>query len=153
MIKADRILFPCDLSDNSLKVLPYVMSMAEKYSSRIFLLYVDELHEWGGHFIPHPSLDRLRDQALEVAGQAMNKMCEEKLKGCPRFEKRIVSGDAATEILNFIKSERIDLVIMGTHGRKGMEHTIFGSVAENVVKRSPVPVLVVNPHTVGQSDT
>lgn len=152
MIKADRILFPCDLTDNSLKVLPYVMSMAEKYGSRIFLLYVDELHEWGGHFIPHPSLDRLRNQALEAAGEAMNKMCEEKLKGCPHFEKRVVSGYAATEILKFIKREHIDLVIIGTHGRKGMEHAIFGSVAENVVKKSPVPVLVVNPYTLSQSE-
>jgi nucleotide-binding universal stress UspA family protein len=39
------------------------------------------------------------------------------------------------------------MVVMGTHGRKGMDHAIFGSVAENVVKKSPVPVLVVNPHT------
>jgi nucleotide-binding universal stress UspA family protein len=37
---------------------------------------------------------------------------------------------------------------MGTHGRKGMNYTLFGSVAENVVKRSPVPVMVVNPYTV-----
>jgi nucleotide-binding universal stress UspA family protein len=37
---------------------------------------------------------------------------------------------------------------MGTHGRKGLEHAIFGSVAENVVKKSPVPVLIVNPHKV-----
>jgi nucleotide-binding universal stress UspA family protein len=152
MLKVDRILFPCDLTENSLKVLPHVLTMADKYGSKIFLLYVDELHEWGGHFIPHPSLDALRDQALDVAGKLMNKMCEEKLQGCPHFEKRLISGDAATEILKFIESERIDLVIMGTHGRKGMEHTIFGSVAENVVKRSPVPVLVVNPHTVGQND-
>ncbi len=76
----------------------------------------------------------------------MNKVCEEQLQDCPNFQKRIVSGDPATAILKAIDSEGIDLVIMGTNGRKGLEHTIFGSVAENVVKKSPVPVLVVNPY-------
>jgi nucleotide-binding universal stress UspA family protein len=60
----------------------------------------------------------------------------------------IVSGDPATKILASIEPEGIDLVVLGTHGRRGLEHTIFGSVAENVVKQSPVPVLVVNPHKV-----
>jgi len=50
------------------------------------------------------------------------------------------------EILKTIDSEGIDLVIMGTHGRKGLKYVFFGSVAENVVKRSPVPVLTINPY-------
>lgn len=70
------------------------------------------------------------------------------MKSCPNFQKKIVSGDPAGEILKTIESDGIDMVIMGTHGRKGLEHTIFGSVAENVVKKSPVPVLVVNPYTI-----
>jgi nucleotide-binding universal stress UspA family protein len=52
-----------------------------------------------------------------------------------------------TVILNVIENEDVDLVIVGTHGRKGLEHTVFGSVAENVVRRSPVPVLTINPYT------
>jgi nucleotide-binding universal stress UspA family protein len=60
----------------------------------------------------------------------------------------VVSGDAATEIVKTIEAEGADLVVTGTHGRKGMEHAIFGSVAENVVKKSPVPVLVVDPYKI-----
>ncbi len=55
-------------------------------------------------------------------------------------------GDPAIEILETIESEGIDLVIMGTHGRKGLEHAIFGSVAEHVVQESPVPMLIIKPH-------
>jgi nucleotide-binding universal stress UspA family protein len=76
----------------------------------------------------------------------MDRICEEKLQGCPNFQRRIVSGEPAVEILKTIESEGMDLVVMGTHGRKGLEHTIFGSVVENVVKKSPVPVLVINPY-------
>jgi len=149
MERAEKILFPCDFTENASKILPYVLSMAEKYNSQVYILYVDDLHKWGGHFIPHTSLETLRQESLKAAGKAMDKICEEELQSCPNFQRKIVSGDPAAEILKFIESEDIDIVVMGTHGRKGMEHTIFGSVAENVVKKSPIPVLVVNPYKVG----
>jgi len=57
-----------------------------------------------------------------------------------------VAGDAAEKIIEYIGDQHIDLVIMGTHGRKGMDKIIFGSVAERVVKTSPVPAMVVNPY-------
>ena len=55
-------------------------------------------------------------------------------------------NDTGKVIRSASGGDGIDLVIVGTHGRKGVEHTIFGSVAENVVKKSPVPVLVINPY-------
>jgi nucleotide-binding universal stress UspA family protein len=60
----------------------------------------------------------------------------------------VVAGDPSEEILNYIGTHGIDLVVMGTHGRKGLDKVIFGSVAERVVKSSPVPVMVVNPFKV-----
>ena len=75
------------------------------------------------------------------------------MQSWPNFKRRIASGDPVTEILKTIESEGIDLVIMGTHGRKGLEHTMFGSVAENVVKKSPVPVLIVNPYKLKSAST
>jgi nucleotide-binding universal stress UspA family protein len=147
MIKTNKVLFPCDLTENSSKVLPYVLSIAEKYNSQIYLLHVvQDLLRWGNVFIPHGSTEVYQKEAMQGAEKAMNRVCEEGLKGCPNFKRMIVSGDPASKILETIQSEGIDLVVMGTHGRKGLEHTIFGSVAENVVKKSPVPVLTVNPY-------
>jgi nucleotide-binding universal stress UspA family protein len=60
----------------------------------------------------------------------------------------VVAGDASEEIINYIEDQQIDLVVMGTHGRKGMDKIMFGSVAERVLKLSPVPVMVVNPHKI-----
>lgn len=148
MVEVKKILFPCDFTESSFKVLPFVVSMAEQYDSQVYILHVEDLHEWGGHFIPHTSLDSLRQEALAAAEKAMNKVCEEQMQACPSFQRKIVSGDPATEILKTIESEDIDLVVMGTHGRKGLEERIFGSVAENVVKKSTAPVLVVNPYKV-----
>jgi len=147
MVKMDKILFPSDLREHSLKILPYVLSMSEKYNGTIYLLHViDDISKWGGFYIPHISLDLYQKEAMETAEKFMDKACEQQMKSCPNFERRILSGDAATEILKTIDSDAIDLVVMGTHGSKGLEHAIFGSVAEKVVKNSPVPVLTVNPY-------
>ena len=150
MMEIKKILFPCDLTESSSKMLPYVLSLSEKYNSMIYLFHViQELDTWGSDYIddvPHVVLDKFQQEASEGAEKAMDRVCNEQLQGCPNFQRKIISGDPATEILKMIESEGIDLVVMGTHGRKGLEHTIFGSVAENVVKKSPVPVLTVNPH-------
>jgi nucleotide-binding universal stress UspA family protein len=150
MVKIQKILFPIDLTDNSSKVFPYVLSLSEKYGSEICLLHVvEDFAKWvGGIYIPHIPLEQYREDALNGAEKALGKVCEKQLQGCPSFQKKIVYGDPAQEILNAIESEKIDLVVMGTHGRKGLEHVIFGSVARNVVRRSSVPVLTVNPYKV-----
>jgi nucleotide-binding universal stress UspA family protein len=147
MTEVKKILFPIDLTDNSTKILPYVLSMAEKFGSQIYLFHVvQDLQRWGNFFIPHSSTEVYQKEAKEGAEKAMNKVCEKQLQSCPNFKRVIVSGDPAHKILETIESEGIDMVVMGTHGRKGLEHAIFGSVAENVVKKSPVPVLTVNPY-------
>ena len=147
MIEIKKILFPLDLTENSSKILPYVLSVSEKYNSQIYLLHVvQDLNKWGKLYVPHPSMDKFQEEAIKNAKKAMDKICENQLQSCPNFQKRVVSGDTVDEILKIIESESIDLLIMGTHGRKGLEHVIFGSVAENVVKKSPVPVLSINPY-------
>ena len=147
MVEIKKILFPYDLSENALKIVPYVLSVSEAYNSTICLLHVvDLLDKWDNVFIHHASMDAFEKKALEAAEDALRKICEEHFQGRPNFQKRIVSGVPATEILRTIDSEDIDLVIMGTHGRKGLEHIIFGSVVENVIKKSPVPVLTINPY-------
>ena len=75
-------------------------------------------------------------------------MCITELRGLSNAQQRVIVGDPASEILKFIDAEGIDLVIMGTYGRKGMDETIFGSVADNVIKLSPVPVMIINPYRI-----
>ena len=153
MLAIKKILFPCDVTENSSKILPYVLSVSEKYDSTIYLLHVvPDLLKWAKEYIshtsPYASLDMFKKEALEGAEKAMDRVCEEQLQSCPNFQRRVVSGDPATEILKTIETEDMDMVIMGTHGRKGLEHIILGSVAENVVRKSAVPVMTINPYKV-----
>ncbi len=145
MINIEKILFPCDLTENAAKILPYVLSIREKYHARIYLLFVvEDLPLF--HPIPYVSTGWDQEEILADAKNAVDLFCEEHLQGCPDFTKLIFSGDPAPAILKMIDSKNIDLVVMGSHGRKGLEETIFGSVAENVLKRSSAPVLTVNPY-------
>jgi nucleotide-binding universal stress UspA family protein len=147
MLKIDKILFPSELREYSLKILPYVISMSEKFNSKIYLLHViEDFSKWGGFYIPHISLDVYQKEAMEAAEKLMDRVCRDQMQGCPDFQRIILSGNPASQILKTIDSEAIDLVVMGTHGYKGLEHAIFGSVAEKVVKNSAVPVLTINPY-------
>ena len=147
MVEIKNVLFPCDFTENSAKVFPYVQEVSEKWGCSVVLFHVVEgLSKWAFGYVPHLSLDTFQNEAAEGAQRAMEGFCEKHLQGCPSFQRKIVSGDPVEEILKVIDSDAIDLVVMGTHGRKGLEHTIFGSVAGNVVRRAPVPVLVVNPN-------
>ena len=62
------------------------------------------------------------------------------------YEAKVLIGNIAEEIINCAKNEKIDLITMGTHGFKGYEKFLFGSVAEKVVKLAHCPVLSVKPH-------
>ena len=148
MLEIKRILFPVDFTQNSSKILPYVLSVAKKYDATIYLLHVvEDLSKWScGFYVPHLPLVKYQKEALKGAEKRMDIVCDEQLESCSNFQRMINCGDPAQEILKTVESEGIDLVIMGTHGRKGLDHVFFGSVAQNVVLKSASPVLTINPY-------
>ena len=139
-----KILWPTDFSDNSEHALPYVSSLGEKYQTEVHVLYViPELanHEpWYGEF-DQSHIDKINAWEREKAEERLNEICEEYLDGCPLYVRHIAMGDPAEEILRLARKEKVDMVVMASHGRKGHFH--FGSVAEKVVKNAPIPVITV----------
>jgi len=141
-----KILFPVDLSEVSPKIAPYVGELAARFDAEIHLLFVARiLQHFTSIYVPHPSVSKFEAEIIEGAERKLQEFVQETFpEGSCRAQ--VVLGDAAEEILNYAKTEGIDLIIMGTHGRKGIERIIFGSVAERVVKKSLIPVLTVNPY-------
>jgi nucleotide-binding universal stress UspA family protein len=145
-LEIPKILYPCDLTVHSSKIIHYVLSLAEKYSSEVLLLHVvQDLREWAGLYMPHKHLELEQKEVVESARKYMARFCDDSLGGCPNFRMHVVSGNPAAEIVRFAKEESVGLIVMGTHGRKGLEFSLFGSVAAKVVRYSPIPVLTVNP--------
>lgn len=144
-----KILFPVDLSESSVKIVPFVKSLASRYDARLHLLFVARVFDYfTSMYVPHPSVSQFEKEVIEGAEKRLYEFADESFKDLPGAKTQVVAGDPSEEILNYIGAHGIDLVVMGTHGRKGIDKVIFGSVAERVVKSSPVPVMVVNPFKV-----
>jgi nucleotide-binding universal stress UspA family protein len=142
-----RILFPVDLSGSSAKIVPYVQTVAKKFDAKINILFVARILDYfTGIYVPAPSITTMEKDIIDGAEKRLYEFMDEHFSAFPNTKTAVVAGDASEEIIKYIEDRHIDLVIMGTHGRKGLDKVIFGSVAERVVKTAPVPVMVVNPH-------
>jgi nucleotide-binding universal stress UspA family protein len=139
-----KILWPTDFSDRSEQALPYVKSLTEKYNTEIHVLYVIEniAHHkpWYGE-IEQSHVQKIMQWEENTAKERLDQICENYLEGCPLYIKHVAVGDPAKEILNLIENEKVDTVVLSTRGDTGNFH--FGSVAEKVVKNSPVPVVTI----------
>ena len=149
MKKFRNILFPVDLSESSSKIVPYVQAVADKFESKIHLLFAARVLDYiAGFYVPAPSITNMEKDIIEGAEKRLDEFVEQYFCDYRDTRASVVSGDATEKIIDYITSNEIDLVMMGTHGRKGLDKVIFGSVAERVVKTAPVPVMVVNPHKI-----
>lgn len=150
MPSCKKILVPVDLADFSLKIVPYVKTVTKKFEAEIHLLFVEsKLKEYTSGHVPEISVTKkFEAEAFQEAERALLKIAEEHLTECPVIKTKVIPGHAPEEILNYVQSEKIDLIILGTHGKRAIEHLVFGSVAEEVLKESSVPVLAVNPFKV-----
>ncbi len=149
MKKFRNILFPVDLSESSSKIVPYVQAVADKFESKIHLLFAARVLDYiAGFYVPAPSITTMEKDIIEGAEKRLDEFVEQYFRDYRDTRASVISGDATEKIIDYITSNEIDLVMMGTHGRKGLDKVIFGSVAERVVKTAPVPVMVVNPHKI-----
>ena len=143
-MRIKKILWPTDFSSNAQKALPYVDSLIEQYKAEVHVIYVvaDISHQksWYGEF-DGSDINELMEWAKKSAMKQLDQICDTYLGGCPMFVRHIALGDPAREILALVEKEQVDMVVMASHGEKG--YFRFGSVAEKVVKNSPVPVVTI----------
>jgi universal stress protein A len=144
MKPVDKILLACDFSDNSLQACEYAVMLARKFDAKLFLLHViNEPVDLRGFYVPHISFERLEQEIEESAHKMMGTFCEKGMDGYTNFESCIIGGVPYEEILKKAEEEQVGLIVIGTHGRTGIDHFLFGSTAERVVRTSVCPVLTV----------
>ena len=143
-MEIQKILWPTDLSGRAGHALEYVRSLTDKYNAEIHVLYVipDFAHHRGlyGNF-KQDHVDKIFAWENKKAEERLETICSQELDGCPLYIKHVAVGDPAQEILKCVDSEAVDMVVLSTRGTRG--NFQFGSVAEKVVKNSPVPVVMV----------
>ena len=150
MVEVKKILFPVDFYESAVKILPVVKLMAEKMGAKIELIHVVKgSSDFVGYEMGAAWYSNFEDELIKGGEKAMDKFVEEKLAGLV-VDTTVAVGDAAEEIIKYADKTGADMIRIGTHGRKGLEKILFGSVALGVVKGAHCPVLTVNPHKVSK---
>ncbi|MBU1274876.1 MAG: universal stress protein [Proteobacteria bacterium] len=147
MAQIKNILYPVDFTEHHAKVLPLLKELVEKLGATLHTLHVvEDLGHYASFFVPHPSLDQMESDLKSGAQRKMDEFVNRHFADMAGVTAAVVNGDPSSEVIKYAQEKDIDLIVTATHGRKGLEHAIFGSVAENIVRNSPVPVMTINPY-------
>jgi nucleotide-binding universal stress UspA family protein len=148
-----HILVPSDFGECAEQALEIAIALATKLDAKLTLLHVCELPVSAyamyaqGLYFPMDELEQAAKKALDEAAKRLRERM-------PNADAVLASGTAVEQILGTLKEKGADLVVMGTHGRRGISRVLLGSVAEKTVRLSPVPVLTVpaHPHERAQAE-
>jgi nucleotide-binding universal stress UspA family protein len=132
------ILFPTDFSERSRAAFPFACSLARDQGARLLVLYVDPPPRFHGEVVA-------RRQEPDYEERLWNELRRlQPADAAVRVEHRLEQGNAAEEILRVAREEKCDLVVLATHGRTGLARLLMGSVAEQVLRQAPCPVLTLS---------
>lgn len=146
MKQVKKILFPIDFASNFETLVPWVATFAAKFDAKVYVLFVaQDLAHFASFYVPHGNIEEFQQQAINSATKRMAAVEPEFSKKFPQMETRVELGSPAEKILAFVDKEKIDMIVMGTHGRDALQKAIFGSVATKVVKNASCPVLTIHP--------
>lgn len=138
-----KILIPVDFSGLAQEAIDIGIDLGKKYNSKIYLLTVSEIVNvgYGELVLPEEIFKKHRELIMDTLKKFAKKFEEAGLD----VELSIREGIVYEEIVDYAKEKKIGLIVMPTHGRKGIEKFFMGSVSEKVVKLAHCPVLTFNP--------
>lgn len=143
-LKISKILVPVDFSEYSKMALDYSIEFGKKFNSELILIYVIEPIVYPSDFgLGQIPINQVDFEIQSKAEEELNKLIEEKVPPEIKATYVVRTGKPFLEIINTAKEYDCDLIIIATHGHTGIEHILFGSTAEKVVRKSPIPVLTV----------
>jgi nucleotide-binding universal stress UspA family protein len=140
------ICCPIDFSDASRAAMEVAVDLARRFGATLTLLHA---YPVPGYTFPDGSVVASPRMLQELADQAAKHVADWKREaeelGAPTVHGETLVGDPAGEIVSYARERGVDLLVLGTHGRTGLEHALMGSIAERVVRRARCPVLTVHP--------
>ncbi len=145
MKEIKKILCAVDLSSHSKTIADYATTFAKLTGAEVLVVYTaPSLSQYVGFHVPPNTIENFVGEIVSGAEKSMDGFIAENFPGIVA-KGHVLVGYAAEEIVEKAEEEKVDLIIMGTHGRKGLDRMLFGSVAESVVKNARQPVLTIRP--------
>jgi nucleotide-binding universal stress UspA family protein len=148
-VRFENVLYATDFHGHSRAALPYALSIAYRYGSKVYVVHVIALSPFSSPG-PTSALRAIEAQAIREAKEAAMELSP--ILGQIPNEVLIRKGDIWKEISDIVAEKQINLIVMGTHGREGVSKMIMGSVAERIFREAPCPVLTVGPRIHGEPD-
>jgi nucleotide-binding universal stress UspA family protein len=144
MIDIKRIIVPIDFSEYSKKALRYAVEFARRFHAEIVLVYVVEPLVYPADFsIGQIAVPSMEQDFLQHGKEQLAHLVETVVADAVAARSIVRSGKPFVEIIRLAREEEADLIIIATHGHTGIEHALFGSTAEKVVRKAPCPVLSI----------
>jgi universal stress protein A len=138
------ILFPTDFSEGAANALKYAVDVAKRYGAKLHILHVIyDIAKASGWYVPHISMDQMYKDIEVGAKKELERFGLEDLSGFKDIERTVSTGVPHEVIVDFATKNKIDMIVIGTHGRSGIDRILFGSTAAQVVRNAPCPVLTV----------
>jgi len=143
-IALKNILFATDFDVSAKRALPFAVALADRYGAKLY----------AGHVIPPEayalarpeSVERILKEAQDYASYALNQLIDPLRHRGQRCEALLGHGNVAEVLTEFVHSRAADLVVVGTSSRAGLGKMFLGSIAEEIIREAPCPVLTVGPH-------
>jgi len=154
----DHVLVPTDGSETAESAVDQAVDLASKYDATVHALYVVDV-DATSYSLGSEQVDRIRQghidemtEVKEAADEATGYVADRGAEYGVEVIEHVTAGEPARAIRTFVEDEDVDLIVMGSHGRSGLSRVILGSVAEKVLRRTRLPVLVVDVHGEGTEE-
>ena len=140
----EKISTAIDFSESSDFAFEHALTLARQFQAELTVMHViNEPVDLRGFYVPHISFEQLEKEIEEGAEKMMEKFCQTKMGDFTRYTTAVVAGIPYEEVLRKAEETGASLIVLGTHGRTGIDHLIFGSTAERVVRSAACPVLTI----------
>ncbi|MBP1731270.1 MAG: UspA domain protein [Deltaproteobacteria bacterium] len=147
MVAYSNILYCTDFSTSAKAALPFAIDMAKKYGASLHMVHVyqepDHIAEFELSSDIHMDWVRVAQSVGTEAEKRLTALCEEVRKELPSCGFEMLRGKPHVEIMRYVKEHNVDLVVIASHGLSGLEHILFGSTAERIMRECPCNVLVI----------
>ncbi len=144
--KYKKVLFCTDFSESSDCAFDYAFGIAKRDEAVLYILHIISINPHASYidnYMTKEYWDELKITMQQDLDKKYDAQYLSQIKDKTKVRTVTKSGREDEEILKFARNENIDIIVIGTHGRTGLEHVFVGSVAEKIIRRSPIPVFII----------
>ncbi len=143
--KKMKIMVPVDFTRHTDKLVKYALQMGRTMAAEITFVHIVESFSGYEMLLVHPSFEKISADLKARADELMANLVEDNKSEFENISGQVMIGDTVDKLVEYADNGEFDLIIIGTHGARGLEKVLMGSVAGKLTQNAPCPILILNP--------